>query len=156
MVVRDATIADIDLIVELIELRRNQLANWEPRFWRKAEGSADMSLAFLPSLIEDPNVTLLIATDNTMLIGCLQFKPTFVPPVYAPGGTTWMVDDFVVADGQWDTAGSALLVALKGRTVEKEEGQLVFPVPYKDEACMDFFSRNGLSATTMWWTTGSA
>ena len=150
--VETATLDDIDAIVALIETRRQQLADWEPRFWRKAEASADMSKAFLPTLIDDPGSTLLVAYQGSDLVGCLQFKPTFVPPVYDPGGTTWMIDDFVVANDQWDAVGTALLSALRSKTTELSQGQLIFPVPYKDDAAMDFFQRQGLSPTTMWWT----
>lgn len=157
MDVREAALADIDAIVVLIETRRQQLADWEPNFWRKADASAEMSKAFLPTLVEDPASTLLVAYEGALLEGCLQFKPTFVPPVYDPGGTTWMIDDFVVAGGRWDSVGIALLAALKARTTDQLPGQLIFPVPFKDDAAMDFFKQQGLSPTTMWWTmNGSA
>lgn len=152
MDVREAGLEDIDAIVALIESRRQRLADWEPNFWRKAEASADMSKAFLPTLIDDPASTLLVAYEGTLLGGCLQFKPTFVPPVYDPGGTTWMIDDFVVANDRWDAFGVTLLLALKAKTIEQSPGQLIFPVPFKDDAAMDFFKQQGLSPTTMWWT----
>ena len=153
--VRPATLRDVDAIVDLIELKRVQLEQWEPRFWRKAEGSGDMSKAFIPKLIEDQKVTVLVAEEDSELVGVLQFKPTVVPPVYAPGGTSWMVDDWVVQAERWDDVGAALLAELKAGTVEQEEGQLILPVPYKDDAAADFFQSNGLSATTVWWTLGA-
>ncbi|MDJ0920875.1 MAG: hypothetical protein QNI84_07075 [Henriciella sp.] len=149
---REAVQADVDAIVELIESKRVQLAAWEPNFWRKAEGSADMSRAFLSGQIEASEVVLLVADDTKGLAGCLQAKPTFVPPVYSPTGTTWMVDDFVVTEGAWDTAGAALLQALKLRTIGQQAGQLIFPVPHKDVEAASFFETHGLSPTTVWWT----
>lgn len=152
MIIREAVAADIDAIVDLLETKRLELESWEPRFWKKASASADISKAFLRSLVDDPNTAILVADVEGKIVGCIQFKPTFVPPVYVPGGTTWMVDDFVVCDGKWEETGSALLKELRSRTVNKSDGQLVFPIPVKDTTANSFFVKNGLSATTTWWT----
>lgn len=152
MVIREAVAADIDAIVDLLETKRVELESWEPRFWKKAPNSADLSKAFLGSMIDDLNSTILVADVEGKIVGCIQFKPTFVPPVYTPGGTTWMIDDFVVCDGNWEETGSALLKELRSRTINKGDGQLVFPVPAEDTMANSFFVKNGLSATTTWWT----
>jgi hypothetical protein len=152
MIVREAHASDLDDMIGLLEQKRLQLQNWEPRFWRKSEASADISKAFLGTLIDDATTTVLVAEIDRSIWGCLQFKPAFVPPVYEPGGTTWMVDDFVVSDGKWATVGLALLQSLRSRTIDLRDGQLIFPVPIKDTEASQFFETNGLSPTTTWWT----
>ncbi|MEL7480096.1 MAG: N-acetyltransferase [Pseudomonadota bacterium] len=155
MLVRDAITADVEGVVDLLENKRLELEAWEPRFWRKSSSSTDISKAFLSALIEDEHSTLLVAEVYGSIVGCLQFKPTFVPPVYDPSGTTWMVDDFVVSDGDWSGVGAALLKELRVRTIDKSDGQLVFPVPVKDTEARKFFEENGLNQTTTWWTASS-
>jgi hypothetical protein len=43
MDIRKATPDDLKDMVTLIEAYRLRLAAWRPTFWKKAEGSADMS-----------------------------------------------------------------------------------------------------------------
>ena len=155
MIVRVAVTEDVEQVVRLLERKRQQLQDWEPNFWRKSSSSAAMSQAFLGSVINDANAVLLIAEENDGVVGCLHFKPTFVPPVYEPKGTTWMVDDFVVPRGRWLDVGTELLKELRTRTVENQDGQLIFPVPVKDEDAGSFFEANGLNPTTTWWTVSS-
>ena len=152
LIVRDARSQDIGQIVELLESKRSELENWAPKFWKKSPDSATISSAFFRTLLEDPNVTVLVAQDENFIVGCLQYRPTFVPPVYAPGGTTWMVDDFVVSADDWDDIGAKMLAELEARTIEKIDGQLIFPVPKKDDPASQFFEKAGLMPTTVWWT----
>lgn len=152
LIVRDAEQDDIDQIVALLELRRSELEIWAPKFWKKSLESAALSSAFFYSLLQDPNVTILIAQEEAAIVGCLQYRPTFVPPVYAPGGTTWMVDDFVVAANDWERIGKTILSELEARTIKETDGQLIFPVPKKDDAASRFFEKAGLIPTTVWWT----
>ena len=155
MIVRVAEIEDLERVVSILERKRQQLQAWEPNFWRKSSSSAAMSQAFLGSVIDDPNSVLLLAEEDDCILGCLHFKPTFVPPVYEPKGTTWMVDDFVAPNDRWMDVGAALLRELRARTVENQEGQLIFPVPVNDEEAGIFFKANGLNPTTTWWTVSS-
>ena len=152
MRVRSAIAADVSEIVSLLELKRKQLQTWAPRFWRRSENAAEMTTAHFNTLISDSSASVLICERDDVLLGCLQFRPSFVPPVYAPGGTTWMVDDFTVRDNDWSEAGEALLKALYAQTIHREPGQLVFPVPVKDEPAQAFFAERGLNPTTTWFT----
>mgnify|MGYP001799395727 CR=1 FL=1 len=152
LIVRKARSEDINQIVELLETRRSELETWAPKFWKKSPKSAAISSAFFKTLLEDPNVTVLVAQDEAAIVGCLQYRPTFVPPVYEPGGTTWMVDDFVVSANDWDGVGKAMLSELEARTIDETDGQLIFPVPKKDDAASGFFETAGLMPTTVWWT----
>ena len=155
MFVRDAAETDIDAIVDLIEANRLRLQEWEPRFWKKSQSSAEMSRAFLATLLTDADVIFLVAAEQSQIFGCLHCKPSFVPPVYDPGGTTWMVDDFCVHDQSWDEAGQLLLDELKLRTLAKAEGQLILPSPHRDSRANEFILGAGLRPTTTWFTLGS-
>lgn len=152
MASRLALSEDVPAIISLLEQKRAQLETWEPRFWRRSENAAALSQAHFNALISDPAASVLVFDVDGAIAGCLQYRPFFVPPVYAPGGTTWMVDDFVVLEDDWSHAGKALLQDLYARTIQCEPSQLVFPVPYKDEAANAFFVKNGLSQTTVWYT----
>ena len=152
LIVRDAVPQDIDLIVELLEAKRLELETWAPKFWKKSPESATISSAFFKTLLEDPNVTILVAQNGAAIDGSMQYRPTFVPPVYVPGGTTWIVDDFVVGANDRERVGEAMLLELEARTIKEIVGQLIFPVPKKDDAASRFLEQKGLIPTTVWWT----
>jgi len=155
MIVCMAVVENLEQVVSLLERKHQELHAWEPNFWRKSSNSAAMSQAFLGSIISDSNVVLLIAEQDDSVVGYLHFKPTFVPPVYHPKGTTWMVDHFVAPKSRRLDVGTALLKELQAKTVENQDGQLIFPVPVKDEEAGRFCEANGLNPTTTWWTVSS-
>ena len=75
------------------------------------------------------------------------------PPVYAPGGDTWLIDDFCVAEPHfWLSIGEALLS--HATTLIHEHGgvQVVVVSADRDLAKTETLRRSDLTIASNWWT----
>src|SRR5262245_37124623 len=98
MDIRRATASDIDAVVAIIENQRKQYQKFQPAFWHKANDSAAVSKAFFTKLLAAPDTYFLVSTEGPQILGFLIARKFPAPPVYAPGGDTWLVDDFAVGE----------------------------------------------------------
>ena len=75
------------------------------------------------------------------------------PPVYAPGGDTYMVDDFCVLEPQhWLTVGEALLSHASTLIHEAGAAQIVVVGADRDLAKTEMLRRSDLTIASNWWT----
>lgn len=152
--IRHASATDLPAMVALIERRRVQYEKYEPVFWKKAVDSAEKTEPFFKSLLTNERATTLVAYDGENLVGFLIAINTPAPPVYEPGGTTILVDDFCVADASlWPSVGRALLDRLE--TIGREAGwrQYVVVSGKADQEKSEFLASTRLSLASTWWTT---
>ena len=71
----------------------------------------------------------------------------------APGGDTWLVDDFCVAEPhQWLTVGEALLSHASTLVHEHGAAQIVVACADRDLAKAEMLRRSGLTIASNWWT----
>ena len=153
MQVRDATHEDVADCVKLIEARRRRYAEFEPRFWRKAENSAEMSTMWFAHLFASPDNVALVAVEGDAVVGFIIATNFPAPPVVDLGGKNALVDDFAVeADERWADVGPTLLAACKERLRERGYVQIVVVGAAKDEAKMTFLGMAELSLASTWWT----
>jgi hypothetical protein len=151
--VRIAESSDVDAMVELAEARRRQYQLFQPVFWRKAENSEQLTRSFFSELICDPQQIALVFGTTGSVEGFLTARETPAPPVYAPGGATFTVDDFCVADPSlWLTVGQSLLRRLAEIGQSKGWGQLVVVCADLDHAKAELLQTAGLSIASNWWT----
>ncbi|HLO04418.1 MAG TPA: hypothetical protein VK191_15010 [Symbiobacteriaceae bacterium] len=71
------------------------------------------------------------------------------PPVYAPGGPTCSIDDFVAP---WPAPGNDLLEAAIAWAKEQGAAQVVVVTAEKDEAKRAMLAESDLSIASEWWT----
>ena len=110
MEVREAIRSDIDAAVAMVERHRRQYQKYQPTFWRKADKSEEATRAFFAKLLQEQDTFFLVAVEGAQLLGFLIARKFPAPPVYAPGGDTYLVDDFCVDEpNHWLTTGEALL-----------------------------------------------
>ena len=110
MDVRKATASDIEAIIGLAERSRRQYQKYQPTFWRKAPQSAETTKAFFTKLQAEQGTFFLVAVEGRQMLGFLIARKFAAPPVYAPGGDTYLIDDFCVAEPHhWLSIGEALL-----------------------------------------------
>jgi len=151
--IRHAGTADVKQMVELIEARRAMLQTYEPVFWNRAEDAAEKTRAWFKALVLDAAVLNLVAESETGIEGFLIAAQAPVPPVYDPGGATWMIDDFAVAEAsQWRTFGKDLIKTAKAQILERGGKQLVVVAPVKDDAQVQLLHAEGLSVASIWLT----
>ena len=109
MDVRKAEATDIEAAVELVERSRRQFQKYQPTFWRKAAKSAAATETFFTKLLAEPDTVFLVAVEGGQQQGFLIARKFPNPPVFDPGGDTWLVDDFCVAEPHfWLSVGEAL------------------------------------------------
>lgn len=152
--IRYAAEADLAAMVALIEQRRFEYEQYEPVFWKKASDSAEKTEPFFKSLLTNERATALVAYDDEQLVGFLIAINTPAPPVYEPGGTTILVDDFCVADASlWPSVGRSLLDQLE--VIGREAGwrQYVVVSGKADQSKSEFLTSTHLSLASTWWTT---
>ncbi len=153
MDVRRATVSDIDAAVGLAERTRRQLQKHQPTLWRKAADSAKSTKALYGKLLEEHDTLFLVATEGARMLGLLIARKIETPPVYAPGGDTWQVDDFHMAEPHhWLSVGEALLSHASTLVHEHGAAQIVVVAADRDLAKAEMLRRSGLSIASNWWT----
>jgi hypothetical protein len=152
--VRPATADDVAAMVEMIGAYREQLEQWRPDFWRRAERAAEMSRMWFGHLVASPDkARAFVAEEQGSVVGFLIASPIPVPPVYAAPGPAWTVDDFCVAvPGLWATAGRSLWDAIMAQGREEGWGQLICVSPVADDAKNAMLEGTGLAPTSRWWS----
>ncbi len=153
MDIRKATASDIEAIIGLVEPSRRQYQKYQPTFWRKAANSAEVTRTFFTGLLAEQGTFFLVAVEGGQLLGFLIARKFPTPPVYAPGGDTYLVDDFCVAGPQhWLTTGEALLSHVSTFIHEAGAAQIVVVCGERDLAKAEMLRRSDLSIASNWWT----
>ena len=153
MDVRNATKSDIEAAIGLAESTRRQYQKYQPTFWRKASDSVDKTREFFNKLLEEAGTFFLVAVEGRQLLGFLVARKVPTPPVYAPGGDTYLVDDFcVVEPHHWLTIGEALLSHATTLIHEHGAAQVVVVCGDRDLPKAEMLRRSDLSIASSWWT----
>ena len=98
MDVRKAEVSDIDRAVDLVEREGRQLQKFQATFWRRAARARPLTVDLLTRLLDAPDTYFLVAIEGTQFLGFLVARKIANPPAFDPGGDTWLVDDFCVAE----------------------------------------------------------
>lgn len=153
MDVRKAESADIKAAVELVERSRRQFQKYQPAFWRKAANSAAATETFFTRRLTEPDTFFLVAVEGSRLEGFLIAAKFPVPPVFDPGGETYLIDDFCVLEPHlWLTVGEALLSHASTLIHEHGGAQIVVVSADRDLAKTEMLRRSDLSIASNWWT----
>jgi ribosomal protein S18 acetylase RimI-like enzyme len=153
MDVRKAAASDIEATVDLAERNRRQYQKYQPTFWRKAANSAETTRSFFAEMLSEQGTFFLVATEGSQLQGFLIARKFPVPPVFAPGGETYLVDDFCVLEPHhWLTVGEALLSHASTLIHEAGAAQIVVTGADRDLAKTEMLRRSDLTIASNWWT----
>jgi hypothetical protein len=151
--VRKAEAADIQATVELVERSRRQFQKYQPTFWRKAANSASVTEKFFAGLLADPATFFLVALEGSQLQGFLIARKFAAPPVFDPGGDTYLIDDFCVLEPRlWLSIGEALLSHASTLIHEHGGAQIVVVSADRDLAKTEMLRRSDLTVASNWWT----
>lgn len=153
MEIRKSTASDLDAIVVLVERHRRQHQKYQPTFWRKAAHSAEVTRSFFTRLLSEQETLFLVATEGSELQGFLIARKFPAPPVFAPGGDTYMIDDFCVLEPQhWLAVGEALLSQASTLIHEAGAVQIIVVSADRDLAKAEMLRRSDLTIASNWWT----
>ncbi|HLG47681.1 MAG TPA: N-acetyltransferase [Reyranella sp.] len=153
MDIRRATASDIDSVVAIIESQRRQYQKFQPTLWHKASDSAATTKAFFTKLLAEPDTYFLVSTEGLQILGFLIARRFAAPPIYAPGGDTWLIDDFAVSEPRhWLTIGEALLSHVSTLLHEHGASQILAVCAERDLAKSEVLRRSDLRVASNWWT----
>lgn len=136
--------------MDLSEQKRIQYQDYQPLFWRKAEDSAARQAGFLQHMLARENVFALVYESEGVAKGFLIAALVPSPPVYA-AGLTCSVDDYWVADQDWDGAGRALLDAAAEAARERGAVQCVVVCGHLDGPKRSMLAGAGHTIASEWW-----
>jgi len=104
------------------------------------------------SLRGDQDTLFAVAEVADRVQGFIIARLVPSPPVYDPGGTTCLVDDFTVADVQvWPEVGPLLLDRARAWAADHGAAQLVVVTAGRDDAKRAVLDVAGLTAASEWW-----
>lgn len=153
MDIRKARASDIEVVTELVERDRRQRQKYQPVFWHKAANSKAATQAFLAELLTEPGTFFLVAVEGSQMLGFLVARKFPAPPVYDPGGDTYLIDDFCVSEPRhWLTVGEALLSHASTLIHEHGGVQVVVICADRDLAKAEMLRRSDLTIASNWWT----
>ncbi len=151
--IRAAQPSDIARVIELIEERRLQYQEYQPKFWRKAKNSAEAEHAYLESVLDNAVSIVLVhereggAVDG-VIIGVLEQ----LPAVYDPRGPVCTVDDFVVASPElWNTVGVGLLNTLSREARERGAVHVAVGCGHLDRLKRTMLALHGYAIASEWY-----
>jgi GNAT superfamily N-acetyltransferase len=151
--VRKAEATDIQAAVELVERNRRQLQKYQPTLWRKAANSAPATEKFFTGLLTEHDTFFLVAIEGSRLQGFLIARKFAAPPVFDPGGDTYLIDDFCVLEPRlWLGIGEALLSHASTLIHEHGGAQIVVVCADRDLAKTEMLRRSDLTIASNWWT----
>lgn len=154
MQIRRPTNSDVPSCVALVEVRREEYENYEPRFWKKAVTSAASTLPWFEKLFADERTIAFVADEDGLVVGFMIAREFPTPPVYDPGGASALIDDFCVASAnRWHDVGALLLQEAKSELNRRGFAQLVVVGARQDIAKTAFLGQSDLSLASTWWTT---
>ena len=104
------------------------------------------------SLRRDKDTLFAVAGVADRVQGFVIARLVPSPPVYEPGGTTCLVDDFTFADVQmWPEVGPLLLDRARASAADHGAAQLVVVTAGRDDAKRAVLHAGDLTAASEWW-----
>ncbi len=154
MPVREAGTADVEVMVTLADAKRREYEPRAPTFQRIAADAAEVHRPWLARLVDDPAVGTVVHEDGDGSVdGFVVVTTRPAPPVYDPGGTTALVDDFTVATPEtWPSAGAALLRAATDWARALGAAQVVVVSGPHDAPKRSVLREAGLYVGSEWFT----
>lgn len=152
MLIRRAEEMDIGAMARLAETFREKLEAWQPVYWRRAEGSAELSENYFRQLMANEENCALVNEDYAGVDGFLIATLVDAPPVFDPGGKTCLIDDFAVAEDElWATVGEALVERASAWAKTKGATQTVVITPLDYDAKLGFLKGRDMTPAASWW-----
>ncbi|MHB8383509.1 MAG: hypothetical protein ACYDC3_14375 [Candidatus Binataceae bacterium] len=149
--VRQASAQDVQAMVALSERERSEREKMDLEFFRKSEHSGEAQTAYFNWLLPQSHVIALVHQTLNVVNGFAIATLITAPPVYAPGGPTALIDDFIVGDPQsWESVGRCLIDAIKSEASKRGAVGIVSICAHKDELKRRFLGRLGLRIVSEW------
>jgi GNAT superfamily N-acetyltransferase len=150
--IRPAQPADAHEISRLTELRRERYERYQPVFWRRAVNSREVHEEYLREELGRDYLLAYVLEEAGQVCGFAAERLVSAPEVYAPGGQTLLIDDFVVEpSADWDSRGPALLERVWSQAQSAGAAQMVVVCGHGDEDKRQMLRGAGLTIASGWW-----
>jgi hypothetical protein len=132
--VRQAALPDLESMLDLAETRRDEYQTFSPVFHRAASDARERQRPYFESIINSNEAIVLVSGSTSVLDAFAIATLIPAPPVYDRGGTSCVIDDFVVGDSTlWTTVGAQLLAEVQARASKEGAAQTVVVCSPRDE-----------------------
>ena len=152
MPIREATLDDVPVMLDLAAAKRAEHGGYQPVFWRAAEQAVVMQDLWFQFLLTSDDHHLVVAIDDGgdgMSVGGLPDRPGHGRPTgLRPRGRTCMVDDFVAEPG---VAFDELVADARSWGSSRGAVQMVVVTAAADEAKRSALAGNDLTVASEWW-----
>lgn len=149
--IRVASMDDVERLLDLASERRLRYALYHPLFHRPAQQARELQRPFFERLLADPDFIALVSEEVGHVDGFLIGHAVTPPPVYDPGGLTYVVDDFVVEDPRkWPAAGRDLLEGIGERAKAMGAVQVIVVTAPQDVAKTSVVKEGGFETVAEW------
>ena len=150
--IRRAEPADAEAVSRLTELRRERYEGYQPVFWRRSESSRAIHEDFLRDELAKDDLLAYVLEIDGEVCGFVAGRFVGAPRVYAPGGETLLIDDFVVEPSEdWIHLGPALLARIWEDCQSANAAQVVVVCGHRDDDKRQMLGNVGLSIASEWW-----
>ncbi|AIE87693.1 hypothetical protein [Fimbriimonas ginsengisoli] len=151
-VFRAAEVADLPQMVQLSHEYRLQLSTFQPTMWRMSEDGDRIQIDYFGHLLQQGNVAAVVAMKSDRVAAFAIGSLVPAPPVYAPGGLTFLIDDFAIAENEsWDTLGQQVLSEMILLATARGAVQAVVICPNLLEDKRLALSSSGFTVASEWW-----
>lgn len=147
-----ATKEDVASMVELSYQKRKNYERAQLRFWKYAENAESIQTKWFKELLEHKDYILLVAKNESKIVGFVIGRLVNAPEVYNPGGLTLMIDDYCVETQEnWADVGKELLERIAKISKEKGAAQFCIVAGAHDNAKCSFLEDFGLNCASKWY-----
>ena len=140
-------------MLDLAERRREQYQEHAPIFQKPAPKARDAQRSYFHQLVQDSKFISLVHEDGQHVDGFIIASLMPAPPVYDPGGSTCLVDDFMVEHPRlWSTVGKGLLKEACQQAQKHGAVQVVVVCDPFDQSKRELLLSQGLFVASEWFT----
>ena len=147
--IRAATKADVNWMVELSHQKRLAYSKEQPNFWKIAKNSDEIQKKYFEKELKNDDVIALIYEEKQgFIIGKLV-----TPPEVYDAGLTLMIDDFCIKSGDlWMTIGKELLDECQKRAKNMGAKQILVVCGNHDMQKLSLLETMNMNIASRWYT----
>ena len=150
--IRRADVADLPILLDLSEQRRNQYQSYQPVFWRNAPDAREKQGPFLARTLRSESSVALVHESAGQVDGFLIGNLVPSPPAFRPALVTCHIDDFCVADPKdWSSVGNALLHSARRMAKARDAARVAVICGHLDHPKRTMLASAGLAISSEWW-----
>ena len=115
---------DVKSLVQISHVKRKKYEKKQPLFFKEAHNSNKKQEEFFSSLLNNKNIIILVFENIESILGFV-IGSLRVPPAVYSSSLTLYIDDFCIAESNWNDVGEKLLDGIVSIAKERKAVQIV-------------------------------